>query len=206
MNTPRGLTPPAERASRMVHAPTRPLPHAMETRKIQPLRHPMREAVVRIARAEIGTREEGGNNCGDRIREYQKATWLASGPWPWCAAFVCWVIREALKDPIVRASMPQIGDPDSWRPLTAGAFDFEKWARTKGLAIKPEVHQARAGDLVIFDFSHIGIVSDDQLGRNISTIEGNTNGRGDRDSVTGDGVWPKSRDYKLTKCYIELAP
>lgn len=38
--------------------------------------------LVQIALAEVGTREEGGNNCGKDIREYQAATWLEPGPWP----------------------------------------------------------------------------------------------------------------------------
>jgi hypothetical protein len=49
---------------------------------------------------------------------------------------------------------------------------------------------ARAGDFVVFDFSHIGIVAADQkaVTDNIQTIEGNTNGKGERDGLAGDGV------------------
>jgi hypothetical protein len=40
----------------------------------------------------------------------------------------------------------------------------------------------------------------------ILTVEGNTNGRGERDSGTGDGVWKKKRKPSLTKSYIRLLP
>jgi hypothetical protein len=38
----------------------------------------------------------------------------------------------------------------------------------------------------------------------IKTVEGNTNGRGDRDSDSGDGVWEKQRMPILTKSYIRI--
>ncbi len=65
---------------------------------------------------------------------------------------------------------------------------------------------ARAGDFVVFDFSHIGIVAADQkaITGSIHTIEGNTNGKGERDSVAGDGVWKKDRAQQLTKSYLRL--
>lgn len=152
--------------------------------------------LVQIALAEVGTREEGGNNCGKDIREYQAATWLEPGPWPWCAAFVAWCIKEWLK-----------GNPDMsiTRCMDASAFGWEKWAKKQGLQILPETAKAKAGDLVIFDFSHIGIVVADQIGNTIRTCEGNTNGKGERDSASGDGVWLKTRAQSLTKCYIRLS-
>jgi len=59
---------------------------------------------------------------------------------------------------------------------------------------------------VIFDFSHIGLVVEDQasIRSKIKTIEGNTNGKGDRDSESGDGVWEKQRMPSLAKSYIRL--
>jgi hypothetical protein len=44
--------------------------------------------------------------------------------------------------------------------------------------------------------------------RKLATIEGNTNGKGERererDSVTGDGVWVKERVPTLAKSYIRI--
>jgi hypothetical protein len=163
----------------------------------------MMQKLVAIAAAEVGVREVGSNNSGPRVREYQKATWLEPAAWPWCAAFVCWTLREWLRDPAVVAVLG-VAKPDAWRCKDASAFGWEKWARVKGLTVLPETAKARAGDIVIFDFSHIGIVELDQVGRVICTIEGNTNGAGARDSESGDGVWRKTRAQSLVKSYVRL--
>lgn len=168
----------------------------------------VRQKLVDIALSEVGTREEGGNNCGVEVREYQAATWLKPGPWPWCAAFTCWVLREWLKIPeVIEAINDTVApefDPEHWRCRDASAFGWEKWARRKGLRVLPETWKAKAGDIVIFDFSHIGIVVEDQDGDFIETVEGNTNGSGERDSERGDGVWRKRRHYSLVKSFVRF--
>jgi hypothetical protein len=162
--------------------------------------------LIAIAEAEVGTREGTVNNTGARIVEYQGATWLAPGAWPWCAAFTAWVMREWLEDEAVRdaLSLETFSLAEKWRCRDASAFGWEKWARQRGLRVLPETEKARAGDFVVFDFSHIGLVIADQTSAKgkIRTIEGNTNGRGERDSESGDGVWLKERAPTLTKSYI----
>ena len=163
--------------------------------------------LLEIATHEVGTHEVGGNNCGPRIVEYQSATWLKPAPWPWCAAFICWIIREWLKSPEVLAklSLRNNKEIENWRPKTAGAFDFERWAKEKGLMVLNKKSLAKAGDLVVFDFSHIGIVVKDQLSPDsIECIEGNTNGSGQRDSNAGDGVWRKRRAASLVRSFIRI--
>lgn len=166
------------------------------------------EALARIALHEVGTREVGGNNLGPRVREYQSATWLEPGAWPWCAAFVCWCIRIWLNTPGVSLCVGCQGKEESWRPKTAAAFDFVRWARSKGLGVYDEKALARQGDLIVFDFSHIGIVAVESSPNNgvIATIEGNTNGRGSRESDSGDGVWAKQRARSLAHYFIRLIP
>lgn len=163
---------------------------------------------VTIAVKEIGVREGAINNTGAQVVEYQGATWLAPGAWPWCAAFTAWVMREWLEDEEVRKAynFPSFSSAEKWRCRDASAFGWEKWAVSKGLKVLPETALAKAGDLVIFDFSHIGIVIADQetTSSPIKTVEGNTNGKGERDSTTGDGVWQKSRVPSLSKCYLRL--
>jgi hypothetical protein len=162
--------------------------------------------LIAIAEAEVGTREGAVNNTGARIVEYQGATWLAPGAWPWCAAFTAWVMREWLEDEAVRSALglETFSLAEKWRCRDASAFGWEKWARQRGLQVLPETEKARAGDFVVFDFSHIGLVIADQTSAKgkIRTIEGNTNGRGERDSESGDGVWLKERAPNLTKSYI----
>ncbi len=164
-----------------------------------------RNALALIAEGEIGVREEGGPNRGPRIRQYQSATWLDPDSWPWCAAFIGWCIREWLRAQPVQKALGLKDDEEAgmWRPRTAGAFDFANWARKRGLKIYNESTDCLRGDIVIFDFSHIGIVVEDAPGDSefIETVEGNTNGLGSRE---GDGVFRKTRRRELVKQFIRL--
>lgn len=176
----------------------------MENQKLDAL-----NMLVAIAEKEVGVRETvGENNTGERITLYQEATWLLPGPWSWCAAFTCWVLREWVHTPHVKEvlQLTSYNACEKWRCKDARAFGWEEWAVKRKLRVLPETQLAKKGDIVVFDFSHIGIVIEDQksIKTSIKTIEGNTNGAGERDSVKGDGVWKKSRAPSLTKSYIRL--
>lgn len=141
------------------------------------------ERLAKAAESQVGVRETKTNG-GERIAEYQRATWLPVGPWAWCAAFVCWCVREAMGGE--RYTFP--------RPETAGAWDFENWCRSVDNSVKlhkPHEDDIRRGDIVIFTFSHIGIAVGD-IGKDgmVQTVEGNTNSDGARE---GDGVYRKRR-------------
>lgn len=168
----------------------------------------MNSKLSEIAASQVGVKEVGGNNCGKKIREYQSATNLSPAAWPWCAAFVDWCVLEWLKDPAVAKWLDlRTTRPASWRPKTAAAFGLIKWAqdRPHTTTIYPETAKPQAGDIVVFDFSHCGIVTGTS-GSKILTVEGNTNGRGERDSESGDGVWAKSRAASLARCFIRIRP
>jgi hypothetical protein len=152
----------------------------------------LRDALARIAESQIGVREVGGNNRGPQIVKYQKVTWLAPGPWPWCAAFVDWVIFEWLKAPaVLRALGLTAAQAEKWRPQTAAAFGLEDWAREHGMKVLDETAAVRRGDLFTLDVSHIGIVrADAPKGARFKTIEGNTEPKGSRE---GGGVYSLER-------------
>jgi GH24 family phage-related lysozyme (muramidase) len=161
--------------------------------------------LIAIAQHEVGVREVGGNNCGVRVRDYQRATDLRPlGAWPWCAAFMCWVIREWLHTyPQVRRALGWKNEEvEAMRPKTAGAFDYIEWARRFDQEILPPNAPLEAGMIAVFDFSHICFVKGASGGGNFQSIEGNTNGRGDRESTTGDGVWEKTRARSLVRKFI----
>jgi hypothetical protein len=97
--------------------------------------------------------------------------------------------------------------PEQWRPKTAAAFGYISWAQDRPATTKVLSRKAKpqVGDLVVFDFSHIGIVV--KVGeKNFQCVEGNTNGRGTRDSTSGDGVWLKTRTHSLVRNYIRINP
>ncbi len=150
--------------------------------------------LIDLAQKEVGVRESPRNsNRGKRVQEYQRATWLDGTSWPWCAAFICWLCQKA-------------GMPNSVRPKTAGAWDFENWARkssTPAKLIKPaSKDKIRAGDIVVFSFSHIGLAVDDQDGSTVRTIEGNTDESGSRE---GGGVYAKTRRKSQIRSIIRLS-
>lgn len=166
----------------------------------------LRTRLVSIAAGQLGVREEHGENRGEQIEEYQRATWLTPGPWAWCAAFTAWCLREWLESAEVRADLglgTQLA-AEKWRCRDARAYGWESWARKRGVLLLTEEAPVRAGDIVTFDFSHIGIVASDyhaDLGEFVQTIEGNTNADGSRD---GDGVYRKRRPRSFVRRIIRI--
>lgn len=69
----------------------------------------LRQKVLQIATAEIGTKEVPGKGSNPRITEYHKSTTLGavSDEIAWCSAFVNWVLEQAgltgTKNPMARS-------------------------------------------------------------------------------------------------------
>ena len=156
--------------------------------------------LIQIATAEIGVEEVNGTNRGKRVDEYKAATNLPPHEsWPWCAAFVCFCVREAMR-------LTNTAETAGFkRPTTASAWDFENWSKRQDNTTKtrrsPGV-DTKAGDIVIFKFSHIGIAisAPDKYGF-VETIEGNTDGQGSRE---GGAVLKKSRHISKIKTRIRF--
>ena len=145
----------------------------------------MRQLIVSIAKAEVGVREEPkDSNRGKRVQEYQAATWLDGTGWPWCAAFVDWVLRDAIK---------LSGKEVKWkRPKTAGAWDLLNWAKedsggeAAGIVVyHGEDVPVKAGDILVYKFSHCGIAVANEQNGWVLAVEGNTDSTGGRE---GGGV------------------
>jgi hypothetical protein len=150
--------------------------------------------LVEFAREEVGVEEVDGTNCGPRVNAYKAATTLdPNASWPWCAAFICWLFREAMKNSKHSFS----------RPTTASAWGFEDWARGENDSIKlqkPINNDIKSGDIVVFTFSHIGLaISGIDSSGYIQTIEGNTDGIGSRE---GGAVLQKKRHISQIRSRI----
>ena len=160
----------------------------------------IRDLMVNIASSEVGVREKPKNsNTGPRVKEYQAATWLDGTGWAWCAAFVCWVVKEARE---------KKGGEFKWkRPQTAGAWDFEKWATSRsggksaGVVKLPKSAKIEPGDIVVFTISHIGIAVGHEKGGEVATVEGNTDAAGSRE---GGGVYRKTRDRSEIRSVLRI--
>lgn len=164
----------------------------------------IRRKLIAIAAKEVGVREIPKNsNSGPRVRQYQNATNLGGSGWPYCAAFVCWVVREWLKDQdVLDAFKFTAKQAETWRPKTAAAYGFHEWASQKGLLQMDDSpgHVLHSADLVTFDISHIGIVDTDE-GSKIYTIEGNTDANGGRE---GGGVYAMTRERSFARRFIRM--
>lgn len=158
------------------------------------------ENLISIAEAELGVKEVGTSNRGPRVDDYQRATWLEQKDWgAWCASFVCFCVREALKQSGIKETK------GFKRPRTAGAFDFERWSLAQDSSTqtrKPAGSDIKRGDLIIWSFSHISIAlgSPDRKG-NLLTIDGNSNARGSR---TGGMVCTVTRNISLVRSRIRF--
>jgi len=183
---------------------------AVEEKKPEPKKTPKAlENLVKIALSQVGVKEKGGNNNGPQVRKYQAATSLKPASWPWCAALTSWVIREWLKEPENTQWLGlKVMTPEKWRPKTAAAFGYIAWAKERPATTKVLSSKAKpqVADIVVFDFSHIGIITKVMSDGRFQAVEGNTNGRGTRDSTSGDGVWLKTRSRSLVRNYIRINP
>ncbi len=141
------------------------------------------DALIAEARRYLGVQEKPKlSNRGTQI-DY----WIAecgldpAGAYPWCAAFVGQVGRQALGH--------------AWPlPRTASCASLASWATNGRLVETPQV-----GDLFLLwesgltpaRYGHVGIVT--EVGaRDFGTIEGNTNPGGSRD---GFGVFARRRPF-----------
>ncbi|MEA3212292.1 MAG: hypothetical protein QOE70_5349 [Chthoniobacter sp.] len=153
------------------------------------------QKLVSLARREVGVEEVNGSNCGPRVNQYKAATNLPpTESWPWCAAFIDWLVREAMKG----------GTYTFTRPTTAGAWDLENWSLKQDDSTKTKRSPGsdiKAGDIVIFKFSHVGLAVGDADGDTVKTIEGNTDAAGSRE---GGGVFEKRRNLSQIKTRIRF--
>lgn len=167
----------------------------------------MRQKLVDIALRDVGITETTRNRA-PRINRYWEATNYPDG-WrdraPYCAAAVCWWIREWLKLPEVLDAMRMTpAQAEKWRCKSPAAFGWLDWAKAKGLTVFDDSprHTLHTGDLMIFDMSHIGIVVDDYpIKGTVATVEANTGPMGGRD---GDGVWRKIRERSMARAFVRI--
>jgi hypothetical protein len=163
-----------------------------------------RMALVEAAITQIGVRETS-RNAGPELVKYWDATSYPNGDedrQPWCAAFVAWVIFEAMK------WQPLLALGDKTRPRSAAVKDWVPWALkpSNGCVVfgpSDPKYKPEPGDIVVFTFSHIGIVERfDGWSKGLQTIEGNTDDEGSREGVK---VCRRTRPASQCKSFIRLA-
>jgi len=161
----------------------------------------LREIMVSLAQSKVGVKEHPKNsNRGKQVQEFQAATWLEGTGWPWCAAFICWLVLKAL------AQFKGVVPKGFARPQTAGAWDFERWAtKMKGKGVErfeAGEKPIEPGDILVYTFSHIGIAECPERRGSVCAIEGNTDGSGTRE---GGGVYRQNRKLSQIREVIRIA-
>jgi hypothetical protein len=148
--------------------------------------------IVLLAREELGVVEITRNRA-PRIAKYWQATDYPEGEAerePWCAAFVAWLVLMVL-------------GPYAKRPRSAAVRLWVPAALRLGWTVfgpRDGLYFPRAGDIVVFTFSHIGIVEGVEAGT-VRTIEGNTDDAGGRE---GTKVCRRRRALSACKSFIRL--
>lgn len=138
---------------------------------------------VQLALSMVGRHESPlGSNSGPLIQEFfdsddYKPGRLDAG-YPWCAAFV---------DRIVQLAMAKAAIPFTFaRPRTPSAFGLAEWSRAQDASTNTKDYpkEVKAGDIIIFEWSHCGFaVTDSDDKGYFETVEGNTNVAGSREGT-----------------------
>lgn len=161
-----------------------------------------RMALVTAAASQIGVHETSRNAAPELIKYWQASDYPTGmrDRQPWCAAFVAWVVFTAMKwEPLLALG-------DRTRPRSAAVKQWLLWSLSSSNGCQvfgphdPLVKPA-PGDIVIFTFSHIGIV-EKFTGKTVQTIEGNTDDEGSREGIK---VCRRTRRMAECKTFIRLA-
>lgn len=140
--------------------------------------------VLRIARAEVGTKEYPMNSNKVKYNTWYYGKAVSGSAYPWCMAFVQWVFHQAGIELGLK---------------TASCTALEDYARKKGYLVTKNY---RPGDIVFYQFDkdsaadHTGIV-ESVTSTEIICIEGNTSVSGSQSN--GGEVCRKTRKKSLVR-------
>ena len=117
--------------------------------------------------------------------------WYGSNGTPWCAAFVSYCMNHSGAGALIAGAQT----PKGFNSCGAGIKFF------KAKHAWHPVAEAKAGDIVFFDWEHDGeqdhvgiVVSNDPKTKTVKTIEGNTS---DTNHSNGGTVQAKTRNYSV---------
>lgn len=146
---------------------------------------PLSDRAYRFAQTLIGVMEQGGNNVGPMVSKIIRANGGSPGE-AWCGDFMAFVYRAVGSKSVTR----------SWAAVRL----------LRGLVGVVPTSRPVTGDLVRFNFDHVGMFVKDNKDGTIETIEGNTGASGAvSDSATGgDGVYRKVRSKLLVRDYLHI--
>lgn len=151
-------------------------------RRLRRRRSSPAEDVVKWCHSKEGVTETPyGSNWGEPV-----ATWIRytgySGPVPWCGCFAAYAVcHEGLAKIPTRVRLGY-----------HGYIIADAKANRNGLRAV-SVSDAKPGDIVAYDFAHIGVVVGPTVGGYVHTVEGNTSNGTSGSQNNGGGVYERKR-------------
>ncbi len=140
--------------------------------------------VVAVAAKEIGVTENPANSNHVKYNTWYYGKEVSGSAYPWCMAFVQWCYWKAgFKLPYATASCSALRN---W------------YAKNHPECI---VSKPQAGDIVIYNFGHTGILEKAGNGT-VTVIEGNTSSSNAGSQSNGGGVFRRTRKTSLVRAYI----
>jgi hypothetical protein len=142
------------------------------------------EAIIEVAKAEIGTIE------GPKDNETKYGKWTGANFLPWCQSFVSWCAYTS-------------GLDAKKYPKTAATVAASDWFKKNGRWADARNDDPTPGDWIYFDFpddgvnriSHVGLCIKNNGDGTIQVIEGNTSGTAKGDQRNGGMCVEKTRAY-----------
>lgn len=165
-----------------------------------------RGLLVEVAIGEIGVHETSRNR-GPGIEKYWPVTHYPEGykhRAPWCAAVLVWIVWKTLALQRERRIEGGIALTEWTRPKSAGVKYWIPWARRAGcLVFGPDSKKyvPEPGDIVVFTFSHIGLVEKRINKNSVRTLEGNTDDDGSRE---GNKFCRRRRTLGIIRAFIRV--
>lgn len=146
------------------------------------------EKALAEARRHVGVTEQPpGSNWGGMVERFIRFCGYAF-PVYWCGCFACWCV--------IKGGGAKI--PTPIRLGYDGYIIADANAGANGLRAV-SFDQARAGDIVVYRFNHIGIV-DRVAGDTLFAIEGNTSSGSSGSQSNGGGVFARTRSRADVVC------
>lgn len=125
---------------------------------------------------------------------------------PYCAAGQAYCLQQWLQnDDVLKALKMSKIQAEKWRCKSAVAFRWLDWAKSKNLTVLPKSCILHAADIVVYTYSHIELVTDDDGTKDgpFTAIGYNTNAAGAAD---GEGCFEKPRTRSKVKAFIRILP
>lgn len=168
----------------------------------------IRQQLIRIARRDVGQTEVTKNRA-PFIEKLWTATDYTDGMdnrEPYCAAGMAYCLREWLKLPAALDALKMTrAQANAWRCRSARAFGWLEWAEEKGVTILKPNSILHAADIVVYSFSHIELVTDDDnTSTGPFTAIGYNTDSGNAASNEGQGTYEKQRTRAKVKKFIRL--